>query len=167
VYNSTPGTAVGGALAVADMLRLPTQVVRDAKRGLAEFFDNFEGAPTKIRIAFHCHSQGGAVMDSIRISPEFARGEESRYGKYIGQIFTYGAASFVNLERGEGYNFVAPFDVVPYLNERNYDIMHENPTCVRYTSFRFQLPSTAHAFEGPSYQEAFQRAINSQYEVNE
>ena len=94
-------------------------------------------------------------MDCILHSPEF-HGDSSEYNKYIGSIFTYGGASFIE----SGTNFYAAFDFVPLLNPRNVSIMMNKRECVHYTSFRIQSPFAAHEFEGPSYQEAFQFAIH-------
>ena len=103
-------------------------------------------------------------MDCIRISREFSSTNKEGYRGFISQTFTYGAATYLDLQKGEGVNFCAHGDFVPSINSRNLKTEVLNQACVKYTSFRLQSPFAAHAFEGPSYQEAFQQAIISQYE---
>ena len=164
-YNGTTGWLGDTGESIANVLRTDSKVVRELKGGIMHYFDKFRNAGIEIQISFHCHSQGAAIMDCIRLSREFDRSDQSGYGygDRINKTFTYGAATFIDLKRGEGANFWAPEDVVPMLNPGNYDTMLANPGCIKFTSFRIQSPAEAHAFEGASYQEAFQRAISSDF----
>jgi RHS repeat-associated protein len=163
-YNGTTGWVGDTGESISNVLRTDSEVVQELKGGIIYYFDKFRNAGVNVRISFHCHSQGAAIMDCIRLSKEFDRSNQSGYGETIRKTFTYGAATFIDLKKGEGANFWAPGDVVPMLNPGNYDIMLANPNCVKFTSFRLQSPAEAHAFEGVSYQEAFQRAISSEFE---
>jgi hypothetical protein len=163
-YNGTTGWLDDTGEAIGNVLRTDSKVVRELKGGIMYYFDKLQNSGINIRISFHCHSQGAAIMDCIRLSNEFYSLDRSGYGGRIKKTFTYGAATFLDLKNGEGVNFWAPGDMVPMLNPGNYDIMHSNPCCVKFTSIRIQSPFEAHAFEGASYQEAFQRAISSEFE---
>jgi RHS repeat-associated protein len=162
-YNGTTGWIADTGEAIGNILRTNSQVAQDLQTGIMNFFDNFRDCKTDVRIAFHCHSQGAAIIDCILTTREFDRSNENGYAKFMGQTFTYGAATFLDLKKGEGINFWTPGDPIPLLNPRNYDIMESNPQCIKFTTFRIQHPFDAHAFESPAYQEAFQHAIEAQY----
>ena len=155
-YNSTEGLIRDLHKAREDINHMGSQSYRDIKQGLTQFFDNFRGTETDIRIAFHCHSHGAAIMDCLLRSTEFSDDLSGGYKRFLGPIFTYGGATFIP----SGTNFVARFDIVPLFNADNRSIVRNHPECVRYTSFRLQSPLAAHEFDGPSYQEAFQYAIH-------
>jgi RHS repeat-associated protein len=163
-YNGTTGWLDDTGESIGNVFRTDSRVIRELKDGIMHYFERFQEAGIKIRISFHCHSQGAAIMDCIRHSKEFDLSNQNGYGQRIKKTFTYGAATFIDLKNGEGANFWAPGDVVPLLNPGNYEIMASNPSCIKFTSFRIQSPTEAHAFEGASYQEAFQRAIGSEFE---
>jgi RHS repeat-associated protein len=163
-YNGTSGWLSDTGEAIANVFRTDSQVVQDIRAGLIRFFDQFRRIGVEIEIAFHCHSQGAAIMDCIRHSEGFIYSRQGGYSKFIGKTFTYGAATFLDFKKGEGVNFWAPGDVVPLLNPKNYGVMILNHNCVKFTSFRIQFPSEAHTFEGASYQEAFQGAVSSDFE---
>ena len=94
------------------------------------------------------HSQGAAANNCLLRCPEFQRG--GKYEGRIGGIFTFGGASFTT----SGLNFVAWFDITPWVNPGNWVIAITHPECIRFTPFRWQSPLEAHGFDNPSYQEA-------------
>jgi RHS repeat-associated protein len=154
VYNKTEGLFKDLLKANKDIHHVGSHNFREIKQALMEFFENFRG--TSVKIAFHCHSHGAAIMDNLMRTPEFSKATENGYKQFLGPIFTYGGATLIQ----SATNFIARFDFVPLLNTENKQIMNNHPECIHYLDFRFQSPWTAHGFDSPSYQEAFQIAIN-------
>lgn len=153
-YNSTNGIIADVGEAYVNLQGIGLKVTRDLHRGLIDFLDNFRGSPQP-KIAFHCHSQGAAIMSCLLRKEDFSvKGE---YRRNFGKIFTYGGAKLLPEAHT---NYLDYFDLIPALDGNNIFTALAHPSHIKFTSFRLHSPLEAHSFEGASYQEAFAEAIS-------
>lgn len=149
-FIEAAGRATANALSISDPV---VRIFHD------DLFDVLLAAETAGHTGFspQCHSQGAAIMDCLLHTPEFDPKMRESYFHCFSQIYTYGGATFIT----DGVNYVAPFDMVPFLNPRNWMTMIVSPECVHFTSFVIQSPLRAHGFDNPSYQSVYQEVIRS------
>jgi RHS repeat-associated protein len=133
----------------------PMAVVTDLKEQLIEMLDLLECRESGFSIPFHCHSEGAGIMKCIRESKEFSPEMKDGYGNCLAKGCTYGGSAWSI----DTLNFWARGDIVPLLNPMNWFILIFHSECVQFVGSGFQSPLSAHAFDGPAYQEAFRSTL--------
>lgn len=150
VYNLSVNLAVDSFEAELNAFGVQIAVVRELAAQLKELCDACGGPNADLQITFHCHSQGAAIMDCIMHTQAFRTG--GSHAKCIGDIYTYGGFTTIP----GATNFIAWGDIIPLLNPLNWITMIVHPECVHFVGSGFQDPLSAHAFDGPAYQAAFE-----------
>ncbi len=150
LYNSTDSFVEDVGEAGRNVLKVKTEVVETLKSELTDFLMQCRENGVSFKADWICHSQGAAIANCI-LSANVKIIEQ-----YTDRIATFGGAAMIN----GAENYIAIGDPVPYLNILSFlGAAFRGFSDVHYLPFRLQTPFQAHAFVGPSYQQAIENFI--------
>jgi hypothetical protein len=150
--NPTHGFVLDGIKAWMNCYLVEVQIQRSMIRQTSELLDALKINNTEHQACFEGHSFGGLLCSRTLARPEFSEG--GMYHKYIKSVTTYGGFGFCR--RGQGVNYVATWDFVPWLNLRNWIEYYKSNSDYKIVMIPREPGSSwiPHDYDGPTYRHA-------------